>query len=109
MATGAKKMTPNEIATCQQLLDRIKGLDETIRSIGDAVDGEANEWGEKNRDAFGRNRLSQFTNEHLGQVVAVGIVNALLDEREACAQEISEFVDVADPPCPKQKLPAKAA
>lgn len=98
-----KPLTRKQIEEAGTAVDRVDRLDKTIEWIGQDID-QAAEWGEKIRHVFGQNRLGQLTNEKLGQVVSMSIINALLMERAQHVAEHKAVVEFSDPPCPEQDI-----
>lgn len=91
-----------EIQAAANALDRVKSIDETIRSLGERIGERAQDCGEAVRNVFGRNTFSHFRNEHLGQITFCAIVNALLQRRGAIIAEHAETVVFPPAPCPEQ-------
>lgn len=97
-----EKLTRNELQRLDERLRRISSADSTIARIGENLGGKSEAYGEAVRLAIGRNLLSQFTNERLGQIVGCAVINALLEMRNECAEEIEDRVEVPCAPCPVQ-------
>ena len=92
------KLSMHQLRSFQSKAESISDHDSTIRSIIDGISHNADGWGEKVRDIFGRNRLSQFRNAELGDIVAHAIAVSLLERRRAMAAEIAGVVDVPSEP-----------
>lgn len=88
--------------------DKIKSIDSTIKDMGNVIESNAQHYGERVRNIFGSNRLSQLTDSHLGEVVFCAIVNALLDERAGLVSEFADLVEFPKPPCVRQEPSAEA-
>lgn len=93
-----RKMTATRVLELNGALNRIRALDETAASIARDIEDTSSHWGEKVRSVFGQNRMSQWTNEFLGQVVATAIINELMVERAEKAADIEDEVDCPPPP-----------
>ena len=98
-----KSLDPQEIKDAAAAVDQVRSIDQTIKSLGDRVEGKADEWGSEVRSVLGRNAVSQFTNEHMGQVVFCAIVNALLQLREDTTEPYGHIVSFPAPPCSEQQ------
>ncbi len=99
------KLTPNEIARIHGALRRIEGLDKTALWIAEDIEKNAERWGEKVRDLFGRNRLHQWRSRFLGEVVVTAIINELMCERAELAGDIEDRADVPDQPIARPQRP----
>lgn len=95
------KLEMEFIRRASQAGDEIRSIDRTIESMGRQIEANADTYGEKIRDIFGRNTFSQFRNSYVGEVAFCAIVNALLDKRAELVSEFSE-VEFTPPPCPRQ-------
>lgn len=98
----AMPLEPHEIKAAHEAVETVKTIDLTIEWLGRNAPEELKKHGEKVRDIFGRNRLSQFTNEHLGEVVLCAVVNALLLSRREYVERANDIVKFPEPPCPVQ-------
>jgi uncharacterized protein YcbX len=98
------KLTAARVQQLAAATDRIRSLDETTRWLANDLEDsdDTTRWGEKVRDIFGRNRLSQWRNEFLGQAVACAIINELMQQRAEIVQEVGDDVECPPPPMPLQ-------
>ena len=97
-----RKMTASAIKAMQNAIEKVRDIDATLESIHTGfTNGSTSNWGSDVRDSFGRNRLSQFTHEDLGEIVVKAIVDALAKRR----MEITEvFIDTVEFPAPPMLL-----
>lgn len=70
--------------------DNIARIDATITSIAGDIEAQADQWGEKVRDVFGRNRFGSFRNQTVGRIAAAAIIGALLRLRVDLVEGIVE-------------------
>ncbi len=96
------KLQPHDIKAACENIDRVKSIDGYIEYLGQHGPDNVDRYGEKVRHIIGQNIMGQFTDEHLGEVVLCAVVNALLDMRLQCVEDIDGIVDVSDPPCVRQ-------
>jgi len=100
------KFDPHAIKAAATAVDRVKSIDVTIETMGRRFAESSCIYGEKIRNAFGRNILNQLTDEHLGNVVFCSIINALLADRESVINGYGDIVEFPDAPCPEQRAPS---
>lgn len=103
------KVSQRDIELAAQAIRRVAEIDKTIEWIVRDLEDTAGHWGSGVRDAFGRNRLSQMTNEQLGQMTFCAVINALLALRSELIEEWGELVEFSDPPCKVQNMPLEHA
>ena len=96
------KMTAHQIETAKRALDRVKGIDDDIRWLGKDAPDKVGEFGAKMRNFLGQNRMGKFTNDELGEVLIIAVINRLLDKRAETVAEANDLVDFPLPPCPRQ-------
>lgn len=96
----AEPLTGVEIKRLALDVDRINGIDETIKNICSGMDHCADDWGMRARNIIGASVLHQFRNAHLGKVIASAIIQALVDERESIAAEVEGHAAVPPAPWP---------
>ena len=87
------KLTGHDVNRIHGALQRISDLDKAALWIAEDIESRADTWGEKVRDVFGRNRLSQWRNRFLGEVVATAIINELMRERAELEAGIEDHVE----------------
>ncbi len=95
-------LEPHDIKRAAQAVDAIESIDKIINWMAKDVDGCSDEWGQKVRDIFGRNRLHKFKNSYLGEVTFCAVINALLEERAEIFEDNKDVVELPSPPCPTQ-------
>lgn len=80
----------------------VKSIDDTIQSLRETPPARMAEYGDRVRNVFGCNRLSQFRDMSLGELILCSVINVLLAERRRITREFADIVDFAPPPCPEQ-------
>lgn len=94
-----RKLTAHAIKGMQNAIETVRDIDATLESIHSGfTNGNAGPWGSDVRDSFGRNRLSQFTHEDLGEIVAKAIVDALAKRRMEITKVFIDTVEFPEPP-----------
>ena len=99
------KLQEHQIKAAAEALDRVREIDRTICRLGEVASDRAAEWGERTRNIFGRNLLTQFRNDVLGEIVLCAVINALLKKRAEVMGDHGDVVEFPDAPCPRPSIP----
>lgn len=88
-----QKHSVEEVRIAANAIRAVKNIDDTIEGLTSQIDRGANTLGDKVRTEVGRNLLSQFTDDYIGEVVITALINALLKRRQNLVQESEHFVE----------------
>ena len=96
-------LTHDEIRKLHTHFQRLESMDKEIRFLLDVIEGKqkVEALGLKIRESIGRSAFNKLRDDDVGIYCVVALVNALLDEREAIANELDNC-DVSPAPCPSQ-------
>lgn len=99
------KLQPHQISAAHQALSKVKSIDDDIKWLVSDVPDKIAEYGEKFRIFLGRNRMDNFTNMELGDVVNRAVINALLVKRAEAIAKSGDLVEFPDAP----RIPTRKA
>ena len=97
-----RKLPPHAIEKAQSNLNYVKLIDESITWLGKDAPDKVAAHGKAVRAQLGTNRLTQFLDDQLGEILLCAVINALLDRRADIVNGPPDFVEYPAPPCPRQ-------
>ncbi|WP_068115282.1 hypothetical protein [Tropicimonas marinistellae] len=99
-------LTAETVTAAAAALNRVETIDRIVVDISNRIGREERNIGEELISTLGRNMLRGPSADLIGRSALCGIVNGLIDEREAVAEKYAEVVEF--PPAPPRVDPSRA-